>query len=124
LEPQAFPKSLRLARRQDFRRVYDEGQRRSGPLCAVFFRPNGLPHSRLGITATVRLGKAVVRNRVKRRLREVFRLNRVSIAPGWDIVVNPRVAAATVPFLTLEREVLRVLPSQPPPPAPKEVRPG
>lgn len=112
--PQAFPKALRLLRRAEFRRVYEEGQRRSGPLCALFFRSNGLPHTRLGITATVRLGNAVLRSRVKRRVREVFRLNRASIPVGWDIVLNPREAAARVPFATLVKELLRLFPNQPP----------
>jgi ribonuclease P protein component len=112
--PQAFPKALRLLRRVEFRRVYEEGQRRSGPLCALFFRSNGLPNTRLGVTATTRLGNAVVRNRVKRRLREVFRLNRAAIPGGWDVVLNPREAVAQAPFQTLAKEVLRLFPKQPP----------
>lgn len=113
--PQTFPKALRLLGGGEFRRVYEEGQRRSAPLCVVFFRCNGLPHARLGITVPARLGKAVVRNRVKRRLREVFRRNQAAIPGGWDIVVNPRAAVATTPFQTLARELLRLFPSQPPP---------
>lgn len=112
--PQAFPKALRLLSRGEFRRVYEEGQRRSAPLCAVFFRSNGLLHSRLGITASARLGGAVLRNRVKRRLREVFRRNQAAIPGGWDIVFNPREGVARVPFQTLVREILRLCPAQPP----------
>jgi len=115
--PQTFPKDSRLLTRSDFRKVYDQGQRRSASLCAVFFRPNGLARTRLGITTPARLGKAVLRNRVKRRLREVFRLNRASIPAGWDIVLNPREAVAKAPFATLTRELLRLFPSQPPPPS-------
>jgi ribonuclease P protein component len=111
----AFPKDLRLLRRGDFRRVYEEGQRRSGSLCAVFFRANGLARTRLGITTPARLGNAVLRNRVKRRLREFFRLHRAALPAGWDIVLNPREAVAQVPFTTLAREMLRLFPSQPPP---------
>jgi len=122
LASQGFPKIYRLRRRSEFRRVYDEGQRRSASLGTVFTRPNGLPHSRLGITAPVRLGKAVLRNRVKRRLREVFRLHRSSFPGGWDIVVNPREAVAEIPFKTLERELLRLFPTQPAPALPKEPR--
>ena len=109
-----FPKSARLLRRVEFRRVYDEGQRRNGPNFAVFFRPNGLKETRLGITVPVRVGKAVLRNRVKRRLREVFRLNRDRFSRGWDIVLNPREAAGRVPLLSLEREMMRLFPSQSP----------
>jgi ribonuclease P protein component len=110
--PQAFPKEFRLLRRGEFRRVYDEGQRRSTPLCAIFFRPNGLPWTRLGITAPAHLGNAVVRNRAKRRLREVFRRHRAGIPAGWDIVLNPRELVAKVQFPTLVREILRLFPNQ------------
>ncbi len=117
--PQAFPKAFRVLRRSEFRRVYEEGQRRSGPLCALFFRSNGLQHTRLGVTASTRLGKAVLRNRVKRRLREAFRRNREVIPGGWDIVVNPREAVARVPYATLVKELCRLFPNQPPAEPPK-----
>ncbi len=115
-----FPKSARLLKRAEFRRVYDEGQRRNGSYFAVFYRPNGLAETRLGITVPVRIGKAVVRNRVKRRIREAFRLNRERMAPGWDIVMNPREAAGRVAFRSLEKEMMRLFPSEPPP-VPREL---
>ena len=113
--PHSFPKTYRLLRRNEFRRVYEEGRRRSAPLCTVFFRSNGLALSRLGVTVPRAVGNAVLRNRVKRRVREVFRLNRESIAVGWDMVVNPRKEAATVPFVKLTRELMRLFPASPPP---------
>ncbi len=112
--PQSFPKHLRLLSRNDFRRVYEEGQRRSAPSCVLFCRPNGLHETRLGITAPARLGSAVLRNRVKRRLREIFRVNRSVIPGGWDVVLNPRAAVAKVPFERLVREILRLFPDQRP----------
>jgi ribonuclease P protein component len=121
--PQAFPKEFRLLRRGEFRRVYDEGQRRSTSLCAIFFRPNGLSWTRLGITAPAHLGSAVVRNRAKRRLRELFRRHRAAIPAGWDIVLNPREAVAKVSFPTLLREILRLFPNQAPPGSSGESRP-
>jgi ribonuclease P protein component len=112
----AFPKQLRLLRRVDFRRVYEKGQRRSASLCTVFLCSNGLGHSRLGITIPARVAKAVERNRIKRRLREVFRLNRSVLPKGWDVVVNPRAQAAEAAFAKLEREFLRLMPKEAPPP--------
>ncbi len=120
LSRRRFPKSARLLKRGEFRRVYDEGQRRSGSLCAVFFQPNGLSETRLGITVPARVGGAVIRNRMKRRLREVFRLHRAVLPPGWDIVLNPREAAARVPFRLLEKELMRLFPTQHPRPAFRE----
>jgi ribonuclease P protein component len=110
----SFPKHLRLLRRIEFRRVYEAGRRRRAPLCTVFYRANGLPYSRLGITVPRALGKSVLRNRVKRRLREVFRVNRMTLPPGWDIVLNPSERVAAVPFPRLEEEMLRLLPHAPP----------
>ena len=115
LAPHAFPKEFRLLRRAQFKRVYDEGQRRSASLCTIFYLSNGLAQTRLGITAPVRLGNAVFRNRLKRRLREVFRMNRLSIPGGWDIILNPRASVAKVEFSTLQREILRLFPQAPPP---------
>ena len=110
----SFPKYLRLLRRIEFRRVYEEGRRRRAPLCTVFYRANGLSYSRLGITTPRALGKSVVRNRVKRRLREVFRVNRGALPGGWDIVLNPGQRVAAIPFPRLEEEILRLLPHVPP----------
>jgi len=110
----AFPKKYRLLRRVEFRRVYEEGERRSASVCTAFFRPNGLAETRLGITVPVRVGKAVLRNRIKRRVREVFRQNRQALAEGWDIVVNPRKSAATMPYPAFEKQMLRLFPVRPP----------
>jgi ribonuclease P protein component len=110
----AFPKKFRLLRRVEFRQVYEEGQRRSASVCTAFIRPNGLAETRLGITVPVRVGGAVLRNRIKRRVREVFRQNRLRLEGGWDIVVNPRRSAATMPFPAFERQLLRLFPQLPP----------
>ena len=123
MRPQAFPKEYRLLRRSEFRQVYEGGQRRSAPLAVTFFRPNGLPVTRLGITTPAKLGGAVLRNRVKRRIREVFRLNRLTIPAGWDIVVNPREAMATVEFSKLAQELLRLFPRHAPAGETEEARP-
>ncbi|MCL5005816.1 MAG: ribonuclease P protein component [Acidobacteria bacterium] len=110
----AFPKKFRLLRQVEFRLVYEEGQRRSASVCTVFFRPNGRAETRLGVTVSARLGGAVLRNRIKRRVREIFRLNRWMLAEGWDIVVNPRKKAATIAYPVLKEQLLRLFPRQAP----------
>ncbi|HUY15098.1 MAG TPA: ribonuclease P protein component [Terriglobia bacterium] len=112
--PYSFPKGLRLLKRPEFRRVYEEGRRESTRICTIFTRSNGLSKTRLGITTPSALGGAVVRNRIKRRLREVFRLNQARIPAGWDMVLNPRPKIATMPFESLTREMLRLFPAAPP----------
>jgi ribonuclease P protein component len=100
-------------RSADFRLVYDHGFRVSGPLFAAFCRAReGAAMdqgARLGLTVPRAVGKAVARNRIKRRLREVFRLHRVKIAPQWDIVLNPRRAALEAEVAQIERELGRVI---------------
>ena len=72
-----------------FRRLYATSGHANGYL-VLYARPNRLNTNRVGITASKKLGHAVVRNRVRRRLREVYRLNEELFAPGWDIVVVAR----------------------------------
>lgn len=67
----------------------------------------------MGITTPRALGKAVIRNRIRRRLREVFRLNQNAIPPGWDVVLNPRPIVAKLPMGDLTREVLDLFPGAP-----------
>lgn len=100
-------------RRIEFRKVYEEGRRGSARVCTIFYRSNGLPRTRLGITTPRAIGKAVIRNRIRRRLREVFRLNQNVIPPGWDVVLNPRPIVAKLPMRDLTREILGLFPRAP-----------
>lgn len=83
-----LPRSGRIHRRPEFQHVYDRGHKVHGRFMTMFVLPNELGASRLGVSATRRLGRAVSRNRAKRRLRELFR---TSPAPGAvDLVIVPR----------------------------------
>lgn len=64
---------------------------------------------RLGLTVPRAVGGAVIRNRIKRRLREVFRLHRAELQPRWDIVLNPRTAVRDAAFAAIERELGKVI---------------
>ena len=97
-----FRPTQRIRRHTDFQEVYARGARVPGRYYTLFSKPNGLPVGRLGIAATKRLGGAVVRNRAKRLIREVFRRN--DIAPGFDIVVVPRRELLAASLSTLEAE--------------------
>ncbi|MGP1310900.1 MAG: ribonuclease P protein component [Phycisphaerales bacterium] len=80
----------RIGHKRDFDAAYQQGVRRvHGPL-AVYGRPNGLPESRLGLSVGKRLGNAVRRGRMKRLLREAFRLIRAEMPPGYDLVISVR----------------------------------
>ena len=101
-----FPKSVRLLRSGDFRKVYDQGTRYTCPLFAAFSlrAPDG---PRVGFTTPRALGNAVVRNRIIRRVREAVRLELELLSPEWSIVFNPRRKALDCLFSDLQTEVRR-----------------
>lgn len=110
-----FPKTVRILRRSDFRKVYDEGSRFSCPFFAAFCfkRPDDLdvplPEGpKVGFTVTKALGNAVVRNRMKRRLREAVRLHLNELPAPWMVVMNGRKGLLEAEFAGVEREVTRL----------------
>jgi ribonuclease P protein component len=104
-----FPREARLVRRGEFDAVYRAGKRRSSSYFTVFFRANELPQSRFGFSIKKALGGAVVRNRIRRRLREVVRCHRLEIPAGWDIVIHPKSSVARAKFAALTADLVRVL---------------
>jgi len=105
-----FPRACRLVRRAEFDAVYREGRRRASPSFVVFFRPNGSGITRFGLSVKRAQGGAVKRNRIRRRVREILRLHRQEIAPGWDIVIHPRPQVAEADFAALSAELLKCMP--------------
>jgi ribonuclease P protein component len=104
-----FPKASRLTRAAEFALVKKEGKSWTGKhLTLGILRQADESAARLGIVTTRRLGHAVIRNRVRRRLREVFRLNQHRLISGLWIVMVARVSAAEATFHQLERDWLRV----------------
>ncbi len=109
---EALPKEKRLAKRREFLRVYETGRKLFARYSVLFVAPNGLPHSRIGITATKKLGKANVRNRLKRWTREVYRRQRepLGLDPrSLDVVVNVKPNAADASFQEFSQDLGRVL---------------
>ena len=88
-----------------FRRLYSTAGQANG-LLVLYARPNRTGTNRVGITAGKKLGKAVVRNRVRRRLREVYRLNEERFCPGYDIVVVARSRCIQADFAKLTNAYL------------------
>jgi len=114
--PEALPKEKRLAKRREFLRVYETGRKIFSRYCVVFFVANQLPHSRVGVTATKKVGKANVRNRLKRWTREVYRRQRDSLAIDLktvDVVINVKPSAADADFgayqIDLERALRKIV---------------
>lgn len=98
-----FSTSLKL--NHIFRRLYHTSGFADGYL-VLYARKNRTGMNRVGITVSKKLGHAVVRNRTRRRLREVYRLNEAAFRPGWDIVVVARSRSVNAPFSSLESSYL------------------
>ncbi len=97
-----FRAAEHVRKREDFERIYEGGARISGRLMTMFVRVSEGSVPRLGIAATRKIGPAVVRNRAKRLVRELFRHNKPP--GGVDIVVVPRREMLDAPYATLEAE--------------------
>ena len=84
-----------------FKRIYSKGSSCVRPSLVVYAKKNGIPGNRLGITVSKKIGKAVIRNRAKRRLRELFRINSGNIKPGYDFILVARGRTAFSRFSVL-----------------------
>jgi len=101
-----FPRTCRLTSRRQYLELYQRGKRLSSTSFALFGYPNAVGHTRMGITVTRKIGGAVVRNTIKRRLREVFRRNRFEFNPALDVVVNTYHQIRDKSVSQLEQEVV------------------
>jgi ribonuclease P protein component len=90
METGHFPKTARLHKSPEFKRVFDARLSAANNILIVFAIPNGLEQSRLGISVSRKIGNAVIRNRWKRIIREAFRKTRTEFARTFDLVVIPQ----------------------------------
>jgi ribonuclease P protein component len=97
----------RLNKPEQFKAVYAQGNTQVDRFLVLKYLPNHLEYYRYGISINKRVGKAVVRNRIKRKLREILRLGH--IASGWDIVLIVRNPAAESDYRQLEKSVVTLL---------------
>ena len=101
--------TVSLKQNHEFRRLYQKGKSAVSPYFAIYCRRTGRPQSLLGITTGVKLGNAVKRNRVRRRIRELYRTNEHRFFSGYDIVVVARTRAIFGRYSELERSFLRLM---------------
>jgi len=106
---QRFPPNRRILTKKQFQKIFREGRRYSRPSLVVYARRRPEEEdswSRLGLAVSRKVGKAVVRNRTKRRLRDLFRRHQWEIKPPCDLVVIARPGAAFLETADLESEFL------------------
>lgn len=96
--------SLKL--NHEFRRLYAKGRSAVSPTLVIYMRRTKRSVNRVGFTVTTKLGKAVTRNKIRRRLREIYRLNEHRLSAGLDLVIVARGRSVDAPYQTLEKDFL------------------
>lgn len=101
--------TISIKKNYEFRRMYAKAKHTVSPYHVVYCRKNALGVNRLGITASTKLGHAVVRNRVRRRIREIYRTHETEFSVGYDIIVVARGKCVGAPYRVLEADLVRQL---------------
>ena len=104
-----LPKERRVRKRSEYLRLQRVARRRGSGRLVVLTARSRHPHSRLGVTTSRRVGNAVVRNRIKRLVREIFRKSQHDIVPPQDVLVIARPEAAAATYADLQHEIVRAL---------------
>lgn len=119
---QRFPKALRLLQRREFLEVQEGGQKIPSDCLLALIKRNSRAYSRVGLTVSSKVGNAVVRARLRRVLRELFRKRRTQWPPGLDVVLVVRSSAKEASFAEVSRafdgvtrKLQRLFPAPPPP---------
>jgi ribonuclease P protein component len=95
-----------LKKNHEFKRLYNKGKNTASKCVVVYCRRNGMTENRLGVTVSTKLGGAVQRNRIRRRLKEIYRLNEKVLHSGYDIVIVARMRSRFADYKELETSVL------------------
>lgn len=109
MQHQSLTKEEKLKKRWEFEKVYKQGKRYWNKNFAIYVLPNGMPRTRLGLTVSKKVGNSVQRNRVKRLIRESFRLSKEHIMSGYDIVVVAQKNAYGLKYQQAQSALLSLL---------------
>ena len=97
-------RSVTIKENYEFRRLYSKGRSVVTPSLVMYCRKTNRAQNRLGVTVSTKLGHAVVRNRARRRLRELFRLSQGEMMQGYDVLLVARGKTARIPYRYLKRD--------------------
>jgi ribonuclease P protein component len=98
-----------LQKNAAFRHLYACGQRSASHYLVLYFKSNDKASNRLGISVSKKVGNAIIRNRIKRRIKESYRLAEPAVLPGYDFIVVARAAAGALSLKTVYNELNRSL---------------
>ncbi|MBT3555725.1 MAG: ribonuclease P protein component [Chloroflexi bacterium] len=99
----SLPTNQRIRRPAEFRAVFARGRRSSNDFTNIVAVPNDLSYLRVGLAVSKRVGNAVTRNLLKRRIRSTF--SNMSVSKGWDVVIIAKRRSSDVPFTELDRAI-------------------
>ena len=102
-------KKYRLRKRRDFGYTYRKGKSLANSCLVLFFRKNNQNLSRVGFSISKKYGNAVQRNKIKRRLREIYRVRLDKIRTGYDLIFIVRIRARDASFAKLENQMENLL---------------
>ena len=80
----------KIKKNKEFKRIYSDGRSIANRFLVLYYLNNGLEYNRLGISISKKVGNAVIRNRIRRLITEVYRLNLPKLEPGWDFIIIAR----------------------------------
>lgn len=101
-------KENRLRKNMEFKKVYKSGKNYWNRNLIVYVRRNGTDKTRIGISITKKVGNAVVRNKLKRRIREVSRVYLPNLRKGYDLIFIPKKNAVDISFTELESAIMHI----------------
>mgnify|MGYP001237769534 CR=1 FL=1 len=97
-----------LRKYNDFRQIYEKGRSKADRYLVMYFMPNGTKQNRLGISVSKKVGNSVVRHRIKRLVKESYRLHEACFCTGCDIAVIARRSVCGRSFHAVENSLLRL----------------
>lgn len=101
-------KKYGLRKNTEFRHVYDKGKSYANKYIVMFFIENGLDFNRVGFATTKKVGNSVVRSKIKRRMKESYRLNSTKFKQGYDIIFLSRASAKDTTYREVESAILHL----------------
>jgi len=102
-------KRYKLRKNMEFKKVYSGGKNFWNRNLILYIRKNKLEESRFGVTITKKIGNAVVRNKIKRRIKEIYRLNMYRIKDGYDLIFIPKKNVVDISYKELESALIHIL---------------